>query len=98
MRRLGGLLTAPAVAGLGLEDAWHYADDDSPGWTWRRENPYLAAGTRSCRIDYILAGQATRILRSGLLGRRHGGDLAVPPCRRGSRSGLLSGAAEQVSG
>jgi len=68
VRRLGGLLTAPAVPGLALEDAWHYADDDNPGWTWRRENPYLAAGTRSCRIDYILAGQATRILRSELLG------------------------------
>lgn len=67
VRRLGGMLTAPVVPGLALEDVWHYADD-GPGWTWRRENTHLAEGTRSCRIDYILVGQAVRILGAGLLG------------------------------
>lgn len=55
VRRLGGLLTAPAVAGLGLVDAWRYAGAN-PGWTWRRDNPYLPAGTVDGRIDYIFVG------------------------------------------
>lgn len=67
VRRLGGLLTAPAVPGLALEDVWRHSDD-GPGWTWRRENPYLAAGSRSCRIDYIHVGVQTRILGARLIG------------------------------
>ena len=68
VRLLGGLLTAPAVPGLGLEDVWHYADPAGPGHTWRRENSYLAAGTRSARIDYILVGLATRVLAARMIG------------------------------
>lgn len=68
VRLLGGLLTAPAVPGLGLEDVWHYADPAGPGFTWRRENSFLAAGTRSARIDYILVGLATRVLGARMIG------------------------------
>jgi endonuclease/exonuclease/phosphatase family metal-dependent hydrolase len=69
VRLLGGLLTAPAVPGLGLEDVWHYADPPGPGWTWRKENSFLAPGTRSVRIDYILVGLATRVLGARLIGQ-----------------------------
>lgn len=68
VRLLGGLLTAPAVPGLGLEDVWHYADPAGPGFTWRRENSFLAAGTRSARIDYILVGLATRVIGARMIG------------------------------
>lgn len=68
VRLLGGLLTAPAVPGLGLEDAWHYADPPGPGHTWRRENSFLAAGTRSARIDYIMVGLATRVVAARMIG------------------------------
>ena len=68
VRLLGGLLTAPAVPGLGLEDVWHYADPAGPGFSWRRENSFLAAGTRSARIDYILVGLATWVLGARMIG------------------------------
>lgn len=68
LRLLGGLLTAPAVPGLGLEDAWHFADPAGPGYTWRRENSFLDPGTRSARIDYILVGLATRVLGARMIG------------------------------
>jgi endonuclease/exonuclease/phosphatase family metal-dependent hydrolase len=42
MRLLGGLLTAPAVPGLVLIDAWRYADPGDPGFTWHHRNGYLA--------------------------------------------------------
>ncbi|QGN34054.1 endonuclease/exonuclease/phosphatase family protein [Microlunatus sp. Gsoil 973] len=68
VRLLGGLLTAPAVPGLGLEDVWHYADPAGPGYTWRWENSFLAAGTRSARIDYILVGLSTGVLGARMIG------------------------------
>jgi endonuclease/exonuclease/phosphatase family metal-dependent hydrolase len=57
IRLLGGHKTAPVVPGLVLVDAWRYADPMSPGWTWDRRNPYVAAtGEPSARIDYVLVG------------------------------------------
>ena len=57
IRLLGGHETAPVVPGLVLVDAWRYADPMSPGWTWDRRNPYVAAtGEPSARIDYVLVG------------------------------------------
>ncbi len=63
MRRLSGTLTAPAVDGLVLVDAWRLAQDADPGWTWRRENPYLSEGNPNARIDYVLAGLGGAKLR-----------------------------------
>ena len=57
VRLLGGHLTRPAVPGLVLVDAWRYAEPPSPGWTWDRANPHVAAtGEPSARIDYVLVG------------------------------------------
>jgi endonuclease/exonuclease/phosphatase family metal-dependent hydrolase len=57
MRLLGGVVTAPAVPGLVLIDAWRYADPGNPGFTWDRRNGYLASSIiPDSRIDYILAG------------------------------------------
>ena len=39
----GSHKTAPMVPGLVLVDAWQYADPMSPGWTWDRRNPLVAA-------------------------------------------------------
>lgn len=55
MRLLGGHLTAPAVPGLVLVDAWRWAESGDPGWTWDRRNPYIT-GSPSARIDYVLLG------------------------------------------
>ena len=60
IRLLGGHKTAPVVPGLVLVDAWGYADPMTPGWTWDRRNPYVAAtGEPSSRIDYVLVGLPT---------------------------------------
>jgi endonuclease/exonuclease/phosphatase family metal-dependent hydrolase len=57
LRLLGGLLTAPAVPGLVLVDAWRYADPADPGFTWDHRNGYQANSViPDSRIDYILAG------------------------------------------
>jgi endonuclease/exonuclease/phosphatase family metal-dependent hydrolase len=57
VRLLGGLLTAPAVPGLVLIDAWRYADPGDPGFTWHHRNGYLAnSAIPDSRIDYILVG------------------------------------------
>jgi endonuclease/exonuclease/phosphatase family metal-dependent hydrolase len=57
LRLLGGLLTAPAVPGQVLVDAWRYADAGQPGFTWDHRNGYLAKSiVPDSRIDYILAG------------------------------------------
>jgi endonuclease/exonuclease/phosphatase family metal-dependent hydrolase len=60
IRLLGGHKTAPVVPGLVLVDAWSYADPMTPGWTWDRRNPHVAAtGEPSARIDYVLVGLPT---------------------------------------
>jgi endonuclease/exonuclease/phosphatase family metal-dependent hydrolase len=57
LRLLGGLLTAPAVPGLVLLDAWRYAPPGDPGFTWDRRNGYQANTViPDSRIDYILVG------------------------------------------
>lgn len=57
LRLLGGLLTAPAVPGLVLLDAWRYADPSDPGFSWDHRNGYQAETVLpDSRIDYILAG------------------------------------------
>ena len=57
LRLLGGLLTAPAVPGLVLLDAWRYADPGDPGFTWDHRNGYQAGSViPDSRIDYILVG------------------------------------------
>lgn len=59
VRLLGGCKTAPAVPGLFLVDAWRYADDGQPGWTWRRDNPNVPARYGlNARIDYLHLGDA----------------------------------------
>jgi endonuclease/exonuclease/phosphatase family metal-dependent hydrolase len=57
LRLLGGVLTAPAVPGLVLLDAWRYADPGDPGFTWDHRNGYQAGSViPDSRIDYILVG------------------------------------------
>jgi endonuclease/exonuclease/phosphatase family metal-dependent hydrolase len=57
LRLLGGLLTAPAVPGLVLVDAWRYADPADPGFTWDHRNGYQAGSVLpDSRIDYVLTG------------------------------------------
>src|SRR5262249_56769523 len=57
LRLLGGLLTAPAVPGLVLIDAWRYADPGDPGFTWHHRNGYQADSLiPDSRIDYVLVG------------------------------------------
>jgi endonuclease/exonuclease/phosphatase family metal-dependent hydrolase len=57
LRLLGGVLTAPAVPGLVLVDAWRYADPGDPGFTWDHRNGYQADTLLpDSRIDYILSG------------------------------------------
>jgi len=57
LRLLGGVLTAPAVDGLVLIDAWRYASPDDPGFTWDHRNGYQARSViPDSRIDYILVG------------------------------------------
>ena len=73
LRLLGGLLTAPAVPGLVLIDAWRYADPGDPGFTWDRRNGYLARSViPDSRIDYVLAGPHRhgrgRVRSAGLAG------------------------------
>jgi endonuclease/exonuclease/phosphatase family metal-dependent hydrolase len=61
LRLLGGLLTAPAVPGLVLIDAWRYADPGDPGFTWDLRNGYQAGSViPASRIDYILVGLPRR--------------------------------------
>jgi hypothetical protein len=60
IRLLGGHKTAPVVPGHVLVVAWSYADPMTPGWTWDRRNPYVAAtGEPSARINYVLVGLAS---------------------------------------
>jgi len=57
LRLLGGVFTAPTVAGLVLLDAWRYAPPDDPGFTWDRRNEYQKhSAIPDSRIDYVLAG------------------------------------------
>jgi endonuclease/exonuclease/phosphatase family metal-dependent hydrolase len=57
LRLLGGSLTAPAVPGQVLVDAWRYADPADPGFTWDHRNGYQTASPiPDSRIDYILVG------------------------------------------
>jgi endonuclease/exonuclease/phosphatase family metal-dependent hydrolase len=57
VRLLGGVVTAPAVPGLVLVDAWRYADPADPGFTWHHGNGYLSdSPIPDSRIDYILVG------------------------------------------
>jgi endonuclease/exonuclease/phosphatase family metal-dependent hydrolase len=61
LRLLGGLLTAPAVPGLVLIDAWRYADPGDPGFTWHHRNGYQAGSLiPDSRIDYVLVGLPRR--------------------------------------
>ncbi len=45
--------TPTPVEGLAMTDAWPQCND-SPGWTWDKENPYLAEATwPQRRLDYV---------------------------------------------
>ena len=90
LRLLGGLLTAPAVPGLVLIDAWRYADPSDPGFTWDHRNGYQASTVLpDSRIDYILAGlprQGRGKIRSAAGRHRRGGRrLAIRSLRRRRR-------------
>jgi endonuclease/exonuclease/phosphatase family metal-dependent hydrolase len=40
-----------------LVDAWRYASNAGPAWTWDRANPHVLATLEpSARIDYVLVG------------------------------------------
>ncbi len=81
MRLISGLLTAPPVPGQVLVDAWRMRRDDDPGWTWRRENAYLATGNPDARIDHVLVGLRAVVTDVGLVGERPvdlGGDAVWP--------------------
>lgn len=67
MRLLGGHLTAPAVPGLVLVDAWRWAADGDPGWTWDPANPFIRASP-SARIDYVLVGPGQDVAGVRVLG------------------------------
>jgi len=57
IRRFEGHLTAPAVPGQLLVDAWRYAEPGRCGLTWNRRNPHVLASLEpSARIDYIFVG------------------------------------------
>lgn len=58
VRLMEGHLTAPAVPGLLLVDAWRYADPGDPGLTWdHRRNPHVRPTLEpSGRIDYLFVG------------------------------------------
>jgi endonuclease/exonuclease/phosphatase family metal-dependent hydrolase len=61
LRLLGGLLTAPAVPGLVLVDAWRYAGPADPGFSWDHRNGYQAGSViPDSRIDYVLVGLPQR--------------------------------------
>lgn len=79
LRLLGGMLTAPAVPGLVLLDAWRYAPPGDPGFTWDRRNGYQRDSViPDSRIDYILAGLPRQDEDRGRVERaRVGGDAPV---------------------
>lgn len=57
VRLVEGVLTEPAVTGLGFVDAWRYAAPHARGITWSRDNPHAAVtGEPDSRIDYIFVG------------------------------------------
>ena len=77
LRRLGGLVSAPAVPGLVLVDAWRYAPPGDPGFTWDRRNGYQAENPLpDCRIDYVLVG-LPRAGRGRIVSARLAGTQAV---------------------
>lgn len=53
IRMLTGRTAAP-VPGIVLNDSWEQVGD-GPGWTWRRDHPYLAdSAWPNRRLDYVL--------------------------------------------
>ena len=61
VRLLEGVLTAPAVPGQILIDAWRYANQGEAGLTWDRRNPHVADKPHpSGRIDYVFVGPPRR--------------------------------------
>ncbi len=48
------------MPGLVLVDAWRWAADGDPGWTWDRRNPYIKTSA-SARIDAVLLGPGTDV-------------------------------------
>lgn len=68
IRQFAGVLTAPFVDDLAFFDAWPVAVDDDPGWTWRKDNPYVEEGNPNARIDYVFVGLSARITSAELVG------------------------------
>lgn len=59
VRLLGGNKTEPPIPGVFFVDAWRYAEDGQPGWTWRRDNPHVPPSyALNARIDYLHIGPA----------------------------------------
>jgi len=53
--------TAVPVRGIVFRDAWVHGGDGSPGFTWHRDNPWLAdALSPQRRLDYVLVGWPRR--------------------------------------
>lgn len=78
VRLFGGHLTAPAVPGLVLVDAWAYADPAAPSATWDQANPHVAASFEpSARIDYVHVGRPGRGGLGSVRGVRRVGDAPV---------------------
>ena len=95
LRLLGGLLTAPAVPGLVLIDAWRYADPGDPGFTWDHRNGYQASSIAPGLADRLHPGRpAPARPRPGTVGRagRHrpgGRRLAIGSFRRRRRTAAV---------
>jgi endonuclease/exonuclease/phosphatase family metal-dependent hydrolase len=91
LRLLGGHKTAPVVPGQILVDAWSYADPRTPGWTWDRRNPYVAAtGEPSARIDYVLVGLPTASGAGQVRSLRRIGDQPVNGVWPSDHAGVLA--------
>ncbi|WP_049578053.1 endonuclease/exonuclease/phosphatase family protein [Streptomyces sp. SBT349] len=75
LRLFGGSLTAPAVPGQVLLDAWRVADPGGPWATWDPANPHIEgpAGFKA-RIDYIHVGLPGPDRLGHLVSARRAGD------------------------
>lgn len=77
VRRFSGLQTSPHIEDLAFQDAWHTAGDETaPGWTWRKDNRHLPAGSANARIDYVFIGLRGRVASTQLIGATNG---STPP-------------------
>lgn len=68
VRRFSGLQTDPFVEDQAFWDAWQVAVDQDPGWTWRKDCPYIDTGNPNARVDYVFVGLSGRVVDARLVG------------------------------